>query len=94
MSITKADTISMLANHLGCTVNKATEITESLLEIIKSTLESGEDVSIRGFGRFCVKEKKERRGNNLVTGGVIFFRARKVVTFKCSRTLRDKINNG
>jgi integration host factor subunit alpha len=49
---------------LGFPKNQSTDIIESLLEIIKSTLASGEDVLISGFGKFCVNEKRERRGRN------------------------------
>jgi integration host factor subunit alpha len=65
---------------------------ETLLEIIKSTLESGQDVMISGFGKFCVNEKKVRKGRNPATGEDMMLAPRKVVTFKCSRLLRNKIN--
>jgi integration host factor subunit alpha len=61
-------------------------------QIIKSRLSSGEDVLISGFGKFCVKEKRERRGRNPVTGEDMMLAPRRVVTFKCSRQLRDEIN--
>jgi len=60
---------------------------------IKSALASGEDVLISGFGQFCVKTKRERRGRNPATGEDMMLEARKVVTFKWSGQLRDKINN-
>ncbi len=56
------------------------------------TLESGEDILISGFGKLCVKEKKERKGRNPATGKGLMLGARRVVTFKCSGLLRDKIN--
>jgi integration host factor subunit alpha len=59
MSLIKADIISELTNHLGFPRKKASDTVETLLEIIKSTLESGEDVLISGFGKFNVKEKAE-----------------------------------
>ena len=92
MSLTKAHIIKTIQNHLNLTKNKSTEIVESMLDIIKSTLESGEDVLISGFGKFCVKEKRERRGRNPATGGDIMLRPRRVVTFKCSGKLRRKVN--
>jgi len=92
MSLTKAHIIKTIQNHLNLTKNKSTEIVESMLDIIKSTLESGEDVLISGFGKFCVKEKRERRGRNPATGGDIMLRPRRVVTFKCSGKLREMIN--
>jgi integration host factor subunit alpha len=64
----------------------------TLLEIIKSKLSSGEDVLISGFGKFCVKKKRERRGRNPVTGENMILAPKRVVTFKCSGRLRHKIN--
>jgi integration host factor subunit alpha len=63
-----------------------------LIEIIKSNLASGEDVLVSGFGKFCVNEKKERKGRNPATGDSMMLRPRKVVTFKSSGKLRRKIN--
>jgi integration host factor subunit alpha len=60
---------------------------------MKSTLEKGEDVLISGFGKFCVKQKKQRRGRNPATGADLILKERKVVTFKCSGKLRNKINS-
>jgi integration host factor subunit alpha len=77
---------------LGCN-KRSSEIVEILLELIKSSLESGEDVLISGFGKFCVKEKGQRRGRNPATGGDMILAPRKVVTFRCSGKLREKIND-
>ncbi|SPD76198.1 Integration host factor subunit alpha (fragment) [uncultured Desulfobacterium sp.] len=63
-----------------------------LLEIIKRTLEQGEDVMVSGFGKFCIKAKKERRGRNPATGDDLMLDPRKVVVFRCSPVLRDRIN--
>ena len=63
-----------------------------MLEIIKKNLESGEDVLVSGFGKFCVRAKKERRGRNPATGEGMILEARRVVTFHCSGNLRKKIN--
>jgi integration host factor subunit alpha len=93
MTLTKAYIVSKLTNHLGFSKKKSTETIETMLEIIKSTLESGENVLISGFGKFCVKQKQERRGRNPATGSDMMLRPRKVVTFKCSGKLRDKINS-
>ena len=67
-------------------------IPESILKIIKSNLESGEDVLISGFGKFCVNEKRERKGRNPSTGEDMMLAPRKVVTFKCSGGLRTRVN--
>jgi len=92
MTLTKANIIDAIAEANGFSRNKASETVETLLEIIKSTLASGEDVMITSFGKFCVNQKNERRGRNPATGDAIMLEPRKVVTFKCSGKLRDKIN--
>ena len=92
MTLTKAQTVDRIRDEIGFTRNECTELVESLLEIIKSTLESGEDVLISGFGKFCVREKRKRRGRNPATGDELILASRKVVTFQCSGKLREKIN--
>ncbi|BBO78890.1 integration host factor subunit alpha [Desulfosarcina widdelii] len=92
MTLTKHAAAKKIESGLRFNRQKAIETVESLLELIKSTLESGEDVLISGFGKFCVKDKKERRGRNPATGEDAILPARRVVTFKSSGKLRDKIN--
>ena len=92
MALTKND-IVLNVNKLGFTKKKSVEIVESLLEIIKSRLEVGDDVLVSGFGKFCIKEKKKRRGRNPATGKDLDLPPRRVVTFKCSGKLRKKIND-
>ena len=91
MTITKAKIVEAVAEQNGYPRHQSSEIVETLLEIIKQTLESGEDVLVSGFGKFCVKEKRKRRGRNPATGEDMMLTPRKVVTFKCSRRLRDKV---
>ncbi len=93
MALTKVHIITSIQNQLNIPKNKSSEIVESLLEIIKSTLESGEDVLISGFGKFCVKEKGERRGRNPATGDDLMLAPRKVVTFRCSGKLRERVDS-
>ena len=71
---------------------RSTEIVDALFEIIKRTLENGENVLISGFGKFKVKFKWARKGRNPQTGEQIILKSRKIVTFQCSSKLRDKIN--
>ena len=92
MALTKAQIIEKISNRNGFTMKKSTELVESLLGVLKDTLTSGEDVLISGFGQFCVKDKDARRGRNPATGEDMMLSARKVVTFKCSASLRDEIN--
>ncbi len=92
MTITKSHLINAIVQQNGFTLKKSTETVETILELIKSTLASGEDVLISGFGKFCVKTKKERRGRNPATGDDMMLSQRQVVTFRCSHLLREKIN--
>jgi integration host factor subunit alpha len=92
MALTKHDIVEQVCNGLGFPKNESIEITESLLEIIKSSLESGEDVLVSGFGKLCVKEKNERKGRNPATGETLMLKPRRVVTFKSSGKLRKLVN--
>lgn len=82
--------------ELDCTFlsrSRTTEIVDALFEKIKETLAGGEDVRIRGFGRFQVKFKWARKGRNPQTGESIVLRSRRTVTFRSSPVLRKKINS-
>ncbi|MBW1988051.1 MAG: integration host factor subunit alpha [Deltaproteobacteria bacterium] len=91
MALTKSDIVDMVC-ELGFTKKESVRVVEELIEIIKQNLQDGDDVLISGFGKFCVKEKTPRRGRNPATGSDLMLRSRRVVTFKCSGKLRDKIN--
>ena len=92
MALTKAQIVETIQNQTGFSKNRSLQIVETLLEIIKSTLASGEDVLISNFGKFCVKEKRERKDRNPATGDDLMLEPRRVVTFRCSGKLRDRIN--
>jgi integration host factor subunit alpha len=91
-TLTKAHIVEAVAVANGYTRNKSFEIVEILLKLIKAALESGDDVMISGFGRFCVKEKAKRRSRNPATGKDLIIAPRKVVTFKWSGKLKEKLN--
>lgn len=93
MTLTKSNLIDAISQQNELTKKKSTETVETILELIKSTLEAGEDVLISGFGKFCVKDKRERRGRNPATGKDMILAPRRVVAFRCSGMLRGKINN-
>jgi integration host factor subunit alpha len=93
MTLTKDHLISSIRNDLDLPKTKSAELFESLLEIIKNKLINGEDVLISGFGKFCVMSKNERKGRNPATGEDMMLGSRRVVTFKCSPVLRDRINS-
>jgi integration host factor subunit alpha len=90
MTITKASLINSICNNANFPKQESSALVESLVEIIKSTLVSGEDVLVSGFGKFCLKDKKERGGRNPETGGDMKLRARRVVIFKLSGKLKEK----
>lgn len=92
MALTKADLIDLVSSVNDITKKQSTDLVESTIDTIKNTLASGEDILISGFGKFCIKHKSERKGRNPVTGDDLMQPARRVVTFKCSGKLREKIN--
>ena len=91
MTLTKSHLIDAIAEQNGFSKKKSIETVETILEIIKSTLASGDEVLISGFGKFCVKEKRERKGRNPATGGDMMLAPRRVVTFRYSGKLRDRV---
>jgi integration host factor subunit alpha len=95
MALTKADIVETVQTEIGFTKHQPAEIAESLFERIQYKLESGEDVLVSGFGgfgKFCVNAKRERRGRNPATGENWMLAPRKVVAFKCSGKLRERVN--
>jgi integration host factor subunit alpha len=93
MTLTKSQLVDAVAQQNGLPRNKSQDIIETLLETIKHALESGEDVLISGFGKFCVKDKKERLGRNPATGEPKMLAPRRVVTFNWSGKLRKRLNS-
>ena len=91
MAVTKDDIVARI-HEVGFSKKQAVDFVEALIEIIKANLEKGDDVLISGFGKFCVKRKNQRRGRNPATGQDLMLRERRVITFKCSGKLRNKIN--
>jgi integration host factor subunit alpha len=92
VALTKEKIIDSIYNQVGLSKSQSRSVVERLLEIMKQSLESGEDILISGFGKFVVKEKSARRGRNPQTTEDLQLRARRVVVFKTSGVLRDKIN--
>ena len=92
MNLTKDDVVEAVAKEIDFPKNQSVELVETLLELIKKTLESGDYVLVSGFGKFRVREKKERRGRNPATGDTMMMRPRRVVTFKWSGKLKRRLN--
>ncbi len=91
-TLTKTKFADVVAQSLGCDSSRSAVIIEALLEIIKETLMAGEDLLVSGFGKFEVKGKMPRIGRNPATGEQITLSARRVVVFRCSRKLRERVN--
>jgi integration host factor subunit alpha len=91
MAFTKSDLIEAISERLDLSPTEAKSVLETLLETMKSTMASGEDLMISGFGKFLVKDKAPRRGRNPATGEEMILEKRRVVTFKCSSKLRNQI---
>jgi integration host factor subunit alpha len=92
VALTKTDIVELIADKNDFSSAEAKDVLEALIEIIKFTLASGEDLMISGFGKFQVNEKKPRKGRNPATGNSMMLDKRRVVTFKVSGKLRDLIN--
>ena len=91
LAVTKADLADTLFNELGLNKREAKEIVELFFEKIRIALETGDSVKLSGFGNFIVREKKPRPGRNPKTGEKIPITARRVVMFKASQKLKDRI---
>ncbi len=92
MTLTKADLVTRICDRDILTKPEAITAVETMIELIKKRLESGEDVLISSFGKFNVKDKRARRGRNPHTGEELILAPRRVVTFRPSGVLRKKIN--
>lgn len=92
MTLTKKEIIKAVSEENGFSKNQSVELVETLIEIIKKTLVSGDYVLVSGFGTFRVIAKKERKGRNPATGEDLILEPRRVVRFRESDNLREKIN--
>jgi integration host factor subunit alpha len=93
-TVTKADLVDQIYDRIGCSKKEATDMVESVFEIIKLRLERGEKVKVSGFGNFVISEKRPRKGRNPQTGGEIVISGRRVMTFKPSQVLKKVMNDG
>jgi integration host factor subunit alpha len=92
MTLTKAEIAEQVHNRVGRNKKESAQMVEALFETIKESLEEGKDVMVSGFGKFSIRDRGERIGRNPLTGHAIMLPAKKVVTFRCSGKLREKIN--
>ena len=92
LTLTKQTIIEKISDETNQSPPEAKDTIEHLLEIMKSTLASGEDIMLSGFGKFQVNEKAPRKGRNPATDEEMMLDGRRVVTFKCAGVLRDRVN--
>jgi integration host factor subunit alpha len=90
--MTKADIVERIYEKVGFSKKEATEVVESIFEIIKARLEQGEKVKISGFGNFAINTKRPRKGRNPQTGETIVISGRRVLSFKSSPVLKKNLN--
>ncbi|MGD9153585.1 MAG: integration host factor subunit alpha [Gammaproteobacteria bacterium] len=90
-TLTKAGLADHIADVIGLNKREATDIIEQIIEKISTTLANGEMVKISGFGKFKLRDKKERPGRNPKTGESVPVDARRVVTFKASQRLKELV---
>lgn len=90
--MTKGDIAERIHEKTGFTKKESTELLEAVFSLMKTTLESGENLKISGFGNFVVKQKKDRRGRNPQTGESITIEARRILTFRPSSVMKAAIN--
>ncbi len=92
-TITRADLSEAVYQEVGLSRNESAELVESVLNEISETLIKGDAVKISSFGSFAVREKGERIGRNPKTGEEVPILPRRVLVFRASHVLKNKINN-
>lgn len=93
MTVTKMELANTLFDELGLNKREAKEFVELFFEEIRFALESGDNVKFSGFGSFSVRDKPQRPGRNPKTGEEIPVSARRVVTYKTSQKIKDRVAN-
>lgn len=92
-TLTKMDIVETLYEKLGFSKKESQDFVESVFDELKKSLIDGEKVKISGFGNFVVSQKKPRKGRNPQTGEQIIISGRRVLGFKPSQVLKEKINH-
>jgi integration host factor subunit alpha len=90
-TLTRAAIADAIHRKLGLSRSESLDMVESILEHISDALEEGENVKISGFGTFLLRDKGERIGRNPKTGVEVPITSRRVLTFRASQMLKDRI---
>jgi integration host factor subunit alpha len=92
--MTKGDIVERISEKIGFSKKEASEVVDSIFEVLKSRLADGGKVKISGFGNFVVNQKRPRKGRNPQTGDEITITGRRVLSFKASPVLKKAMNTG
>ena len=92
MTVTKMELANVLFDELGLNRREAKELVELFFEEIRTALENGDNVKFSGFGSFSVRDKPQRPGRNPKTGKEVSVTARRVVTYKASQKIKDRVS--
>jgi integration host factor subunit alpha len=90
-TLTRADIAELLNKQIGLSRAESAELVEQVLDLVTEALETGENVKISGFGTFVLRDKNERIGRNPKTGIEVPITPRRVLTFRPSQSLRDRV---
>ncbi len=93
-TLTRADLAQAVFREVGLSKNESAELVESVIEHICAALERGETVKISSFGTFLVRQKSERIGRNPKTGEEVPITPRRVVSFRPSNTMKERVAAG
>lgn len=92
-TLTRADLAEAVFQKVGLPRNESAELVESVIRDVISCLERGENVKLSSFGSFSVREKRERVGRNPKTGEVVPITPRRVLVFRASNIMKERINS-
>jgi len=93
-TLTRADLAEALNRKLGLSRSESLSMVESILDHMSNALEKGDNVKISGFGTFLLRDKAERIGRNPKTGVEVPITPRRVLTFRASQMLKERIAKG
>jgi integration host factor subunit alpha len=93
-TLTRADLAEALNRKLGLSRAESLAMVESILDHMSNALEGGENVKISGFGTFLLRDKGQRIGRNPKTGVEVPITPRRVLTFRASQMLKERIAKG
>ena len=93
-TLTRADLAEAINRKVGLSRSESLSMVETILEHMSSALEDGENVKISGFGSFILRDKRERVGRNPKTGVEVPITPRRVMTFRASQLLKERVAKG